>query len=139
MDADADHEARTFFMKCNQISNKAQFLMNTLPNVETEAVEHLHRQLNAIKVILLDLNNAADEFLRLVKSSWMKKVQPDLHPEFRHLRSPGPGTWWAKERRWRCGGKLGNQLKIFITGRLMVLALIPRLVKSSSPHRVFFV
>ena len=68
MDADADHEARTF-MECNQISNKAQFLVNTLPNVETEAVEHLHRQLNAIKVILLDLNNAADGFLQLVKSS----------------------------------------------------------------------
>ncbi|KAF8146754.1 hypothetical protein K438DRAFT_1780595 [Mycena galopus ATCC 62051] len=69
MDADADHEVYTFLMECNQISNKVQFLMNPLPNVKIEAVEHLHRQLNAIKVILLDLNNAADGFLRLVKSS----------------------------------------------------------------------
>ncbi|KAF8186206.1 hypothetical protein K438DRAFT_2154113 [Mycena galopus ATCC 62051] len=57
MDAHPDHEAHTFFMQCNQISNEAQFLVDALPNVETEAVERLHRQLNAIKVILLDLND----------------------------------------------------------------------------------
>ncbi|KAF8171358.1 hypothetical protein K438DRAFT_1773205 [Mycena galopus ATCC 62051] len=61
MDADAGHEAHAFFMECNQISNKAQCLMDALPNVETAAVERLHHQLNAIKVILLDLNDPADE------------------------------------------------------------------------------
>ncbi|KAF8175057.1 hypothetical protein K438DRAFT_1771322 [Mycena galopus ATCC 62051] len=54
MDANADHEAHNCFMECNQTSNEAQFLVNALPNV---------------KVILLDLNRAADGFLRHVKSS----------------------------------------------------------------------
>ncbi|KAF8187668.1 hypothetical protein K438DRAFT_1764824 [Mycena galopus ATCC 62051] len=57
MDTNTDHEVHAFFMECNQISNEAQFLMDALPNVKTEAVKHLYQQLNAIKVILLDLND----------------------------------------------------------------------------------
>ncbi|KAF8131322.1 hypothetical protein K438DRAFT_1788316 [Mycena galopus ATCC 62051] len=66
MDANAGREART---ECNQISNEAQFLVNVLPNVETEAVERLHPQLSAIKVVLLDLNHPAGGIPRLVKNS----------------------------------------------------------------------
>ncbi|KAF8214306.1 hypothetical protein K438DRAFT_1927392 [Mycena galopus ATCC 62051] len=53
----------------NYISNEAQFLVYALANVETEAVECLHRQLNAIKVILPDLNNLADGIHWPVESS----------------------------------------------------------------------
>ncbi|KAJ7077621.1 hypothetical protein C8R44DRAFT_863231 [Mycena epipterygia] len=58
MDDDSGHdEARHFFMECHQISKEAQFLVDSLPNVETTAVEHACRQLNAVREILIALND----------------------------------------------------------------------------------
>jgi hypothetical protein len=44
-------------MECHQISNEAQFLVDSLPNVHTAAVERASRQLNAIRVILIALED----------------------------------------------------------------------------------
>ncbi|KAJ7882087.1 hypothetical protein B0H14DRAFT_2565607 [Mycena olivaceomarginata] len=53
---EAVHDEARHFMECHQISNESQFLVDSLPNVET-AVERACRQLNAIRVILLALND----------------------------------------------------------------------------------
>ncbi|KAJ7938770.1 hypothetical protein B0H13DRAFT_1851357 [Mycena leptocephala] len=56
MDEVVHDEARHFFMECHQISNESQFLVDSLP-FETAVVERACRQLNAIRVILLALND----------------------------------------------------------------------------------
>ncbi|KAF8182195.1 hypothetical protein K438DRAFT_1600950 [Mycena galopus ATCC 62051] len=85
MDAHPDHEAHTFFMECNQISNEAQFLVDALPNVETEAVERLHRQLNAIKVILLDLNDPHSSPADLEPLRLWRDVRKDTLEAYRQI------------------------------------------------------
>ncbi|KAJ6463050.1 hypothetical protein C8R47DRAFT_1238726 [Mycena vitilis] len=57
MDNAGHDETHRFFMECHQISNESQFLVDSLPNVETAAVERACRQLNAIRVILVALND----------------------------------------------------------------------------------
>ncbi|KAJ7258328.1 hypothetical protein C8J57DRAFT_534716 [Mycena rebaudengoi] len=50
-------EIRHFFKECHQITSEAQFLVNSLPHAETEAVERATRQLNAVRVTLVALND----------------------------------------------------------------------------------
>ncbi|KAF8207865.1 hypothetical protein K438DRAFT_1575587 [Mycena galopus ATCC 62051] len=85
MDADADHEAHTFFMECNKISNEAQFLVDALPNVEIQAAERLHRQLNAIKVILLDLNDPHSSPSDLEPLRLWRNVRKDTLESYRQI------------------------------------------------------
>ncbi|KAJ7652771.1 hypothetical protein DFH06DRAFT_1418395 [Mycena polygramma] len=69
MDNAGHDETHRFFMECHQISNESQFLVDSLPNVETAAVERACRQLNAIRVILVALNDphsAAEDLEHLI-------------------------------------------------------------------------
>ncbi|KAJ7447926.1 hypothetical protein B0H11DRAFT_1878548 [Mycena galericulata] len=56
MDTSQD-ETHRFFMECHQISKEAQFLVDSLPNADSAAVERACRQLSAIRVILIALND----------------------------------------------------------------------------------
>ncbi|KAJ7235765.1 hypothetical protein C8J57DRAFT_1728439 [Mycena rebaudengoi] len=49
-------EIRHFFKECHQITSEAQFLVDSLPHAEIE-VERAIRQLNAVRVILVALND----------------------------------------------------------------------------------
>ncbi|KAJ7443461.1 hypothetical protein FB451DRAFT_1190078 [Mycena latifolia] len=46
-----------FLMECHKISTEAQFTVDSLPNAETPAVERVTYQLDAIRDILLGLND----------------------------------------------------------------------------------
>ncbi|KAJ7452222.1 hypothetical protein FB451DRAFT_1185806 [Mycena latifolia] len=46
-----------FLMECHEISAEAQFIVYSLPNAETPAVERVTHQLDAIRDILLGLND----------------------------------------------------------------------------------
>jgi hypothetical protein len=65
--AHAGHSSRTnsydaahhFFMESHWITTEAQFIIDSLPNVEFPAVECIVRQLDSIRTILLNLNDPA--------------------------------------------------------------------------------
>ncbi|KAJ7495549.1 hypothetical protein FB451DRAFT_1164277 [Mycena latifolia] len=46
-----------FVMECHKISTEAQFIMDSLPNTETPAVERVTHQLDTIRDVLLGLND----------------------------------------------------------------------------------
>jgi len=52
-------EAHHFLMESHRIATEAQFIIDSLPNAETPAVERIVRQLEAVRTILLYLDDPA--------------------------------------------------------------------------------
>ncbi|KAJ6554736.1 hypothetical protein B0H19DRAFT_927723 [Mycena capillaripes] len=56
-DAHSGDSVRHFLMECHRISTETQFIVDSLPNAETPAVERVTHQLDAIRDILTSLND----------------------------------------------------------------------------------
>ena len=54
---DTEDSVRHFLMECHRISSEAQFIVDSLPNAETPAVERVAHQLDAIQEILVGVND----------------------------------------------------------------------------------
>ncbi|KAF7353177.1 Ethylene-and jasmonate-responsive plant defensin [Mycena sanguinolenta] len=54
---ETEDSVRHFLMECHKISIEAQFIVDSLPNAETPAVERVTHQLDAIQEILVGLND----------------------------------------------------------------------------------
>lgn len=78
-------ELHAFLMECDQICKSAQFVIDTLPNAEHDAVEGAVRHLEAIRTILGNVDDAHTDFEAL----W-DYVDILLLPLETHLNTPPP-------------------------------------------------
>lgn len=77
-----------FFMECHRIAMESQFIVDSLPNAETPAVERAVRQLDSIRTILLGLHDPSstpEEIAKLLTS-----VQTLQSPLQVYLDNPPP-------------------------------------------------
>ncbi|KAJ7601604.1 hypothetical protein DFH06DRAFT_1025391 [Mycena polygramma] len=81
-------ETHRFFMECHKICTESQFLVDSLPNTQTAAVERACRQLNAIRVILValhDPHSSAEDLEHLISYRLWRDVRKDTLESYRQI------------------------------------------------------
>ncbi|KAJ6467135.1 hypothetical protein C8R47DRAFT_990495 [Mycena vitilis] len=85
---DTGDSVRHFLMECHRISSEAQFIVDSLPNAETPAVERVTHQLDAIRDILIGLHDPylqGDDLETLIDYRLWRDVRKDSLETFRQI------------------------------------------------------
>jgi AraC-like DNA-binding protein len=101
-DKHEDATFRGFFLQAERVITEAQFIIDSLPNAEVPAVERAIRQLNAVKTVLLNID---DPFTTEDEQSQLTCIiQHYLSPLEAYLVAPEPangfGVKQAQPQGW---------------------------------------
>ncbi|KAJ7429696.1 hypothetical protein B0H11DRAFT_1766652 [Mycena galericulata] len=80
---DRDDPTHTFFVHANRMIRDAQFIVDSLPNVEPFAVERALRQLSALHYLFANLEDASTQNIRMERA-W-RDVRKDTLEVFRQI------------------------------------------------------